>query len=400
MVGKSSLYNNKILYNYFVVFSDAVMVWSIIIPFMKLKGLSFFNIMVFFSMMELLTLLLEIPSGFLSDYFGHKLIVITGSLLKIISFILIMFCDYFIILVVDCIIFALSDALLSGSTSAILYDSLIEKNEEKEYGQILRKAKSNSLYFSAILILSSGYLYNKNIYLPFLLTSIFITISFIISLFFEKTNKKQHINLKKIIKSYKFHIEIADCVKSIKKFLLVMALMISFQSIFTNMNFFTQEIMINLQIDYNYYGLIFFISNIISAYIWKKGNVIQKKFGENTLIIISIYFCICIFGVIQFNAYKGSVLILPFMRVVSATLIPLFDIELNELIKSDRATILSFVNAVNGLFKFTIDLFIGKITDIYGIYYLLKIIILIIFTFIIFIVLIKSFISTNKNSKI
>ena len=392
---------NPILYKYFTIFSNTIFVWPILIPYMKSKGLDFFHIMLFYSSIEILTILLEVPTGIAADHFGYKKIINVGSFLKSLAFIFLMFYDMtnIFIFIISVFLFAISDSLLSGSTTAILYDSLIVLNKENEYKSIIRSTRSLTMYSLAIATLSSGFLFELNPYIPFILTILFLLLSFFVSIFYY--NEKRD-NIKKY-NVFQFEY-IKNNIPEFRSILPITFIIAIFTFFYSNMNFIAQEYMLALNVNPKYFGIVFFFSNIISAIVLKKGDMIENILKKNTKWLMCLYLSVCYIVLFISKNMLISLLTIPLMRISSATILPLLDVELNKSIRSsDRATILSMNNAIVGLILFVLDPFLGKLIDMYNIFNVLKIltIISILYSLYLYIVSFKNEnVSENVNADI
>ncbi len=164
-------------YKTFNIFYSLIFIWPIIVPFFKLKGLLFIDIMCFYSIISVITLILEVPTGYLSDYFGHKVVIFGGVLFKIISIFLLLFIESRFIFVCCALSFAIADSLLSGSISALLYESLLRSKKEDDYIKIIRSTRATSMTILALVSLVSSVLYELNPSLPIIATCVSMTIS-------------------------------------------------------------------------------------------------------------------------------------------------------------------------------------------------------------------------------
>jgi MFS family permease len=130
-------------------------------------------------------ILVEIPSGAIADLLGKRRTLIAAysmQLLGIIGFLFASWCIGFIFF--GNLIMIVSFALQSGALEALVYDTLLEKNKEQHYDEIIGKA--HSLTTLSIIIASTigGIAWTFSEYAPWVLTSIGFFVALIVSLKF------------------------------------------------------------------------------------------------------------------------------------------------------------------------------------------------------------------------
>jgi len=129
-----------------------------LILFFREQGISFLQIGILFSVRELASMLLEIPTGIFADSFGRRLSMIAAFVMYIISFIIFFFfpeyCFYFTAMV----FFAFGEAFRTGTHKALILEYLrmnhIEEHKVEYYGY----TRSWSQIGSAVSALLAGLL--------------------------------------------------------------------------------------------------------------------------------------------------------------------------------------------------------------------------------------------------
>lgn len=116
-----------------------------------------------------LTLVLELPTGALADLWGRKASAGLGLILQGVGNVISGFSHEPLQFVVGYGITCIGVALWSGASDALLYDSLKESGQEKQFAKV---SSTNSMMFQAGIVLASllgGYLYAIAIFWPYLL---------------------------------------------------------------------------------------------------------------------------------------------------------------------------------------------------------------------------------------
>ena len=119
----------------------------VLIPFLKGIGLSMGEVFKLQALYALMVILLEIPSGYLSDIFGRKLILVISGVLHGIGFSLYPFADSFFILVIIQLINAIAMSLMSGTDISLLYDTHVALREK---GSIGRNLMAKQIFYSQV----------------------------------------------------------------------------------------------------------------------------------------------------------------------------------------------------------------------------------------------------------
>ncbi len=358
--------NNIKKYKTFNIFYSLIFIWPIIVPFFKLKGLLFIDIMCFYSIISVITLILEVPTGYLSDCLGHKVVIFGGVLFKIISIYLLLFIESRFIFVCCALSFAIADSLLSGSISALLYESLLRSKKEDDYIKIIRSTRATSMTILALVSLISSVLYELNPSLPIIATCVSMTISlfYVMSFINIKAEGNKESNKNRLSVSY-----LKSSFKRLIPLILIVILSICYNIVFSNMNFFAQEYMTVNNISYRYFGVVFFANNITSAFFIKYGNIVIKKLKDFSLLYMTLALILIVLGIKFIPITAFGIVMFALMRIVSATVLPELNKKTNQNITSSyRATALSIINGVVSLVTIPADLFIGYSIDKNGVY--------------------------------
>ncbi|AZR74316.1 hypothetical protein BBF96_13500 [Anoxybacter fermentans] len=322
-----------------------------------------------------LTLVFEVPTGVYADKVGRKNSVIIGLFFNILSFLVFVLTNDFKILLLSSLFGALSDAFISGADSALLYESMKYANRLEEYDKTISNIHSLCFYASAITAITSSLLYDLNKYFPMYLSIIFLTVAMIISFSFkeppkeEKKSAEVKLDIKTQFVSYFQHIqESFKYVYSNRDVLYTIFLYFIFMLYISNMNYLSQPYMQDIGIPVIYFGIIFFVFNIIAANSAKLSHLFKNRFKDTSfnIIIIQMVICFLLLGLTR-NWY--GVLLLMFGRIATGLTWPLLDSRLNNQIPSkQRATIISLKSFVVSLSFVIFDPIIGFLIDCFNIF--------------------------------
>ena len=126
--------------------------------------------------------LLEIPSGYISDIFGHKKTLVIAKISMLISTLLFVFGNSFPFFVLGSIFLGFGFSFTSGTSGAFLHNTLVGLKREKEYGEVFGKIHAKASLVSAVLILLLPLLASISLVLPIKVFLIFDIIGLVIAL--------------------------------------------------------------------------------------------------------------------------------------------------------------------------------------------------------------------------
>ncbi len=157
----------------------------------------------------LMSFLLEIPSGYFADRFGHKRTLILSKLLMIASTACFVFGNSFIYFAFGSAFLNVSFAFQSGTHSAFIHETLVGLKRGKDYTKVMSKISANVSIISAVLILLLPFLTKINMILPlqvglfFDIAGLFAVLNFVNPNVFEKITKETAKSIWHVMKEIK-----------------------------------------------------------------------------------------------------------------------------------------------------------------------------------------------------
>jgi len=328
-------------YYYYSTFAELLILGPILVLFLIAKGLSFTEIMVLQSISAIAVVLFEVPTGAVADKIGRKESILLGALLWAISLGFYVVGKSFPMFILAEAIFSLGATFKSGADNALIYDSLKVMGREKEFQSIEGKARSFALYAQAVGSIIAGFVYEVNKNLPFLISVVFMLVTIIITLKFKEPPiegkvGKYGINYMQQIKESGKFILSHEKIKAI--ILFTMMFFIFYRTAF----FYYQPYMEAVKIPVRYFGIIFFVFNIIAAFASKRSHWIMEKTKPKTLTFMALLMIVSFVLMGAVKMWFGVFAIL-FQQVARGIYRPVTTKYLNKHIPSDkRATVLSF----------------------------------------------------------
>tara|TARA_B100001250_G_scaffold376562_1_gene364932 strand:- start:14789 stop:15952 length:1164 start_codon:yes stop_codon:yes gene_type:complete len=154
----------------------------IIVLFFQEHGLTITQVMVLQSIYSLSVAFFEIPSGYIADLFGRKRTIVFSTIFTFIGYLIFSFYGEFHSFAIAQILVGIGGSLMSGSDSALIYDTLIEKEEEGVYTKIEGRNYAIGNFSEATAGILGGFLAVSSIYLPIYIQTCILFLSIPIAL--------------------------------------------------------------------------------------------------------------------------------------------------------------------------------------------------------------------------
>ncbi len=184
------------------VYLPLVAIYSVGIAGVSLQGLGFIA-----SITAVTSLLLEIPSGYISDKFGHKKSLVFGSIVVAISPLFYVMMPNFLGALLGMAVFFGGYAFHSGTMSAFLHETLTELGREDELAKVMTRAQTYGLLANVVLISLVPLTYSVDPRLPFLIGAFFLFINVLVVLSFtspkprDSVQTQEALSFRRLLKS-------------------------------------------------------------------------------------------------------------------------------------------------------------------------------------------------------
>ncbi len=337
------------------------------LPIMSLfwadNGLSLTEIMLLQSLFSIATFVFEIPSGYFADKFGRKKTIVFAAIFYFLGSLIYCFgFDFFTFLIAE-LLLGLGVSFLSGADDALLYDSLKENKQEKNYKKIYGNA--NFVYFLSIAFSSiiGGFVGALNFRFDLMLTAfagfLFIPIAILLKepkVFSEEKDVMQ--SIPQILKS---------CFIKNKrlKWLLI------FSGVLFGINqsvlWLYQPYFILSGLNVVFFGFVFASFQIVAAIASKFAHKIEAKIGQK-FALMSLFVLLALsyllMGSFVFWFSFSFAFLQQFIRGFGKVIVT--DYINKEVSSSQRATVLSINSFLYRLIYALIIPFFGWFADVYS----------------------------------
>ncbi len=146
---------------------NGMFIIPVLVPYyQQVIGLSFQDFLIGEAAFAAVVLLLEVPSGWLSDVWKRKYVLALGGIFDAAGFAILLYADSLAMTILAQVIIGVAISLFSGTNSALLYDSLIESGQEKEFGRLEGRRSGFGMYAIAIASIIGGLMYAVSPKLP------------------------------------------------------------------------------------------------------------------------------------------------------------------------------------------------------------------------------------------
>ena len=331
------------------------------------RGLNFIEINSLWGIIVLVQATCEVPTGIIADKIGRKPSIQIALVFQLAGELIFLFGRSYPHFIMSCIAGGIGFSFLSGSFEAMMYDSLKEIGREGDMQKVAGFNGSLSLMATVIGTLAGGVitagLELRTIILVIIITSIFVGLSLVVSIFLkeppavaDKTGKSAILLLKDSIK----------LLKEDKKLVRIVLLAL-FATPFINylMNLFPPHFQ-NIGIPGAWFGPALGIASLLgfflSKYAYRLEELIGVKWAVLSATVTPGVFYLLLFG------FTNPATTVPFV-IVSFGIMqmqkPLFLDYVNRRIRTEiRATVLSLISGLTGIYVALMGLAVGALADI------------------------------------
>ena len=341
-----------------------MLILPVIVVFFRENGLSMQQVFVLQALFSVTVVVLEIPSGYFSDKFGKKLSIIIGTILGALGYIVYSFANGFWGLLIGEVILGFGSSFISGADSALIYDTLLEMEDEFSYSKKEGMLASYGMTSEAVSSILGGFLAMISLKFPLYCETVILILSipFAFSLKEPEGHSNQgNLSIRNVLKVVKY---VLHDNKEIKWLTLHGA----FASASTlTMFWFTQPFFELVGVSLGLFGVIGALLMLVGAFFSWKAHAIENFFGKtNTLILLVLvpvggYFLL---GLLQCRFSILTIIPFYFIRGINN---PIIKDYINKLAPSEiRATVLSVESFVIRIVFSGIGPIIGWISDAYS----------------------------------
>jgi MFS family permease len=340
----NTLEGNIIKYNVYKIFTKRVFLPLIAVYLTTIGNVTLAQLGIIASITAIVSLVMEIPAGYIADRVGHKTALIITGFMTSISPLFYIFMPNFTGGILASVVFFSGYAFTSGTIQAFMQETLLSLGRESEYVKIMGRAQSYGLLGNVILVSLIPLTYTINPILPFVLGFICLFIAFLIVLSFQKP--RAHVQVTHAQSSFFREVKNILSKKLIIKMVLMFLIFGITSAAFDNSVMYRELVFKDFGIPVNYFGFILAFGSFLAAI---TGNYIHhlKKLKFTAFYLFDASYIIVMLSIIGLS--KNVVL-----SVLAFSMLPAYDRTRNIIFESQvfeqfprsnyKSTLLSIMN--------------------------------------------------------
>lgn len=336
----------------------------IVVPFYESNGLAMKDIMILQAIYSIAIVILEIPSGYLADVIGRRKTLILGAVFGTIGFATYSFSYGFVGFLIAEIILGIGQSCISGADSAMLYDSLLERGEEKKYSRFEGRVISLGNMAEAAAGIIGGLLAGITLRAPYIAQSFVAFIALPAAITLVEPSRKVPLmkaGIMEIIHIARFAL-FED--RTLRRNILFSAI-IGCSTL--TMAWFAQPFFEYTNIKIGWYGLLWTSLNLTVAITSYTAHRVESKLGQKwSILIIALMIPLGYLALGRFHISSG-IIVLYLFYLIRGYATPVLKDYINRVTESHiRATVLSVRNFIIRLLFAITGPMLGWIKDVYS----------------------------------
>lgn len=336
----------------------------IVVPFYESNGLSMKDIMILQAVYSVAIVILEVPSGYLADVIGRRKTLILGAVFGTFGFATYSFSYGFVGFLVAEIILGIGQSCISGADSAMLYDSLLEKGQEKKYTRFEGRITSLGNVAEAVAGIAGGLLAGITLRAPYFAQTFVALIALPAAITLVEPSRKVPLikaGLSEIVRIARFAL-FKD--RPLRRNILFSA--ITGTSTLT-MAWFAQPYFEFTNIDIAWFGILWTTLNLTVAISSYTAHRLEKKLGQRvSVMLIALLLPLGYLSLSRLHL-PGGLIVLYFFYLIRGYATPVLKDYINRITASSiRATVLSVRNFIIRLLFAITGPILGWVKDIYS----------------------------------
>ena len=351
--------------NLLAALRGALLIIPVLVPFFQEHGLSLTEIFWLQAIFGVTVAVLEVPSGYFSDTVGRKASLVIGAWGVTLGFGAYAFANDFWGFLVGELILAIGCGFISGSDSAIVYDTLVELEEEERYASAYGRQRSLANFSEAISSIAGAALAVISLRIPMFLQVGVCALSIPVAMSVVEPARQRFANsggpwagMKDIAK------EALGLEQEIRRLIVLSSILMTAT---LTMVWFTQPWLTEASIPLAAFGIIWAalrtgvgVSSLFAA-------KLETKLGFNRTVAVVI---LALIGGFTLCAWRQTPWLIPALLAFSfvrGTSMIVFSEAINRATPSDRrATVLSIESLLCRLLFAPLAPFVGWIADVFS----------------------------------
>ncbi len=353
-------------YSFFMQFSFWLPIFTI---FFLDAGLSYTQMFLLSVVIAASQLILEVPSGVFADYYGRKTCLIISAVSGAAYMGILLIAHEFWIFLLGSVLFGARLAFRSGSDFAFIYDTLKDLKREKEFKKIEGKASSFGLAAMGIAAFFGGIMADSGLRIPVAATMCSLIAAAVFAILLKEPRRRKESEDRRYFLHLKEAAGFTLKHPKIKWAILFYGFMLSIM--IASHKFFQPYLQMN-GIELKYFGAIYLVWLLFSAFSSRISHTLEKRVGELRMLIIILIGVFLSTMMLALHFSPAGILIIFLGQFSWGAIRPVISGCINQHTESHhRAT----VHSLNGFFESIIGIILfpifGCLADMYSIFFAL-----------------------------
>lgn len=334
--------------------------------YLQNRGLSFLQINSIWAVIVGTMFFAEVPTGMIADKIGRKNSIIIALALQLLGEILYIFANNYVAFILIAIVGGLGFSFASGCLEALVYDSLKENGKESDMKRVqgIRGGAGELARMSAPLVaafLITGIELSKFILL-IVMTCVSVAVAFFVSFTLREPKLPYEHTETNPIELLKDGLRLLRHNKSLRRIVLLSLFATPFVNYLTN---FYQPYFLQAHVSTIWLGLSLSSASLLAFLASNCSYIFERRLGMKDAVLVSTILPGILYIAMAF-VFHPVISVVLFCLAYGSTSIqnPLFSDYKNIHIESrNRATVLSLISMLSGMYVAIMGLIIGKIGD-------------------------------------
>lgn len=338
----------------------------IITLFYQSRGLNFVEINSLWGIILAAKSVFEVPTGIIADKIGRKYSLIAALFLQLIGEVVYVFANDYWLFAFVAVIAGIGFAFSSGCFEAMLYDTLKTQNKENDMQKVMGTNNAFAQAGFMVSALIGGFIVSDlnidKFVLLIIMTAVCVGIAFLVSFLLREPKTEYWYGEKSPLELFKASANLLKTNKSLRKIVLLSL----FATPFANyLGTFYQPYFVQAHVPGFLFGVALSVAALLGIFASKYAYLMEKILTVRWAVLVStaIPAALYIFLALVFSPIFSFILFV----VASSSMElqkPIFSDYFNRHIDSgNRATALSVIGMISGIYVWLMGLVIGAIAD-------------------------------------
>lgn len=373
---------NLTLINLHALFAGVRFFVPVLYIFLRNKNLSYTEISIIAAGFFGGSLILEVPTGIVSDLYGRRIAIVISSTLFTLSFAILGFGNSFWMFFFGALLAGTGEAFISGSDESLIYDSLKQLGREEEFSGYYGKKMATFMISSAVSAICSWVVYKTEPQNVFLFSACFSLFSIAWAILLTEPSECKRVEQADVLRHISEAISFLSRTQKLRWLLVyIVAINMSIEIFFQYLQYFLNDLNLQIKSIGCLYAIFFFITASGAGFAFNLQKRIKKQ--EVIMTVISVLVLLALSALASIHQVVASVVMIAVIQFSFGFMKPVLNQFVHDQVAtSNRATIASLRSLLIGVSIVIVSPMMGLMADSKGYRSMLYVLCLITFTII------------------